>query len=829
MAKTKSKIPVKRPASEDTRYRDLELTKYNSRQRTSISESGDVTGVKNGNSENRDASFLEVISVENDKNMSENDPGLNRAGRKTGDGLKVRRQTVTVKDNKGNVVSEKKSYNLSYDPDRRAGSEYIIDIGNNGRTNLDDIDGSRVTLLELSRNVKNGTRRLQTSDTLSVFSNQTFIQSRSGSRASSILFTPSRSRLNQGARSDLLRQRISVRNSPSVKLVIENIPNPENDSSQEKTRLETTSVNGKLTLKNGSSGQLVTPLPVREPRLLTPEDRSETNILFKNIRNTQNNAQDTSAVTNTVGRNNSVLSRNTFTNVDEQPVDKALSRLDSKENTSSSLPPLNFKASLMSRTRTISTPRRTPRFSPIPVLPTIVKVPKHDKPIDHDIKDIPELQLNAENKAVHVHSEITFVKDTSNVNRFERLNSTETVRSRYDKKLKLGGDNTDDVNGGNEIDKEDDVERYEDINGALTMFILKPKRHKRTAIPSPVPNERTSGVAGRDGKVTELIQVTGAGMNGTDEVVNNMTVDKGSLRSGTSRRTVSSNEIFSDSDKKAKLKQAQYITKDLRIMKTKLKEPEFIVKHLNADMRRTVLGKAVLNKLNTAKTKKQYVIKGSQGHTNLHWGQLTHAKNAKTRPIKTKVTVVPNKRTGREHDNSKLLSNKTDVPKTKPKHKAKVQPISIAQLNSKISDPSWRVQAKIHRFDSSKPKNFRRVDRSRNYNGLPGEDNRTDSVAKWVLHSASGVKSTRHSESDISQNTNSLFLKRRRKRSKLTRLKRDTDTKSVSSTSTNLINTGQYMPIKRRKLKRIPMVLKKRDLYTQVGKVKGYEVTFAVV
>lgn len=805
MAETKSKIPVRRPVSEDARTRPSrsEDSRKIDRQRTSFSESGHASKNKYDTPEDEGSAVLEIISFDNGKGMlDEND--FERTSQ-TGQELRVRKHTVTIKDRKGNLVSQKKSYKLTYDPERPAGNEYMVETSNGEQIDGNTINGETDSLndvTELLINAKNNEKEIK-ADTLTVHSNKTFTRSRADSTTSSILFTRTRSKVSLSARTNLLRQKIDVRSTSSTdteKTTRSNKSPAQNDKDSSK----------KLDFLNVQ--------PVREPRLLSPDDRSETNILFKvgyKTKTVRNALNASKTKENDIENSNPTSSKQTPADI--KPAVNCTLILNSKENSPSSLPPPNFKTNLFTRPRKISTPRRFPRFSPVPVVSTHSKVPNNQSSLVHKHIDDPnDLETNAE--AIAIHSDITFIKDTG-AKRSERLTSAESIGGHDSKKLKREEEGTDVVD---EMDKtldkviENDEDRYEDVNSTLGEFVLKPKRHKRSGVSVPIDNAVTIGSNSADAhnhtSNTESMKITSANIGNR------------SIESGISRRTVSTNELFNESDQKARLKQAQYITADLRIMKTKLKDTDFIVKHLDADMRRTVLGKAVLKKLNKTKTRQQQAYRTSQGNKNLGWSKLLHAKTSNNRPTDNTETILP--------DPTTLLGKKERLRIQSPDKHSQVQskqfkrnpkPISLASLQSKITDLTWRVQAKIHRFDSNKAKHNRNSDVSENFTGLPIEDNRTGSVAKWVLHSASGTKSSKLSASEFSHTTATMSTFRRRKQLSHKHKRRPSENKSESSPSTNLINAGMYMPIKRKRLKRKPMLLTTR-LYTRVGKEKGYEV-----
>lgn len=796
VSKIKSKIPIKRPASEDTGAR-VRVPRIR-RPRTSISNQGDVgdatKSASNATSHTKDvddngnSAVLEIISIGNDVDTTNEN---NSKGGVVLPALKIRRHTITVKDKGGNLLKSKKSYKLSYDPNGPPGNEYVI-----VKELVSDDDANDRALTQLSKkddrlkvlNTINSRRDVGAAlDRLSVHSNQTFVRSRPSSTASSQLFTPSISKTGQSTRTEGVRRKIllsSEQDGPSL-----------NDSQA----------------KSNTAGDVIwnpSPVSVRTPRLLSPRDRSETNILFKYDKNGQTETPNHTKKDDEIDakRSPSNLPHDqTQSNLsDIRPLTRSFTRSVSKENSNTSLHPL--KSKVFNRARKISTPRRTPRFSPVPVIPSFGKTRS-----SISSAQVTNLCISATPKAIH--SDGTFVKDTT-LKRFERLNSTESVRSHYDKKLKRKGKTEDAVNTKDDVlTQETEEKRYEHVEKEGRVFILKPKRHRRNAVSKFQKEARNKMEYNGAALKSDETRNTDSNSLVTDPPQGNMHqtqlsfVSRGQLSSGMRSEI----EHLIESDETTRLKKAKHISEDLKTMKSKLKDTEFVAKHLDAEARRVFLGKTVLNKLNTLKLKK------SNGRP----------KDKANRPNQPNMRVSPKVRKLHATDvrepmfatKSKLRKGTNSIAKERIK-KNKSESISASVLNSKVSDMTWRVQPKIHRFDPNKIKHSTKR-YSVNIQELPIEENRTDSVATWLLHSAQGGEIQKRLENASVTTPSTTFTRRRRLHKHV--YNKESDAKSASSSSTNLINAGLYMPLRRKRLKRRPMQLKRR-LYTQVGKVKGYEV-----
>ncbi|XP_052268743.1 echinoderm microtubule-associated protein-like CG42247 [Dreissena polymorpha] len=357
--------------------------------------------------------------------------------------------------------------------------------------------------------------------------------------------------------------------------------------------------------------------------------------------------------------------------------------------------------------------------------------------------------------------------------RFERLNSTESIRSHYDK--------TERATFGDVIATPSSIgeRKNENMESKREVFKLKPKRHKRASKGIPVFTTDKKGAAFLSPHANNVVGTRETFAAPVYELVNDRA------------------DIFSESDKKARLQQAQYISDDLKIMKTKLKDNAFVVRHLDSELRRKLERKRILNPLRINKTVNKKIsgaaIKiGAQRIDSINQTNLTVVKTVKSKKMSDKLETTA------------LRQKQTTV---------------------------WKLHPKIHRKQTIPQVENNPNSDVKHLNASSNVYNLNSKVATWVLDSAHAQESThalkRNSLENMARNsfsksvsTSRHWTKQAKRQSQTHQRPLDVESKS-SKSSLNLINAGLYMPIQRRKRKRPPFRLKR--LYTKVGKTKGYE------
>ncbi|XP_053379131.1 uncharacterized protein LOC123526739 isoform X2 [Mercenaria mercenaria] len=769
MAKSKSKIPVRRPYSNESRIK----------QSHQLNNPSDLRRISS------DLSKPKIRNNEDDENSvhSLDVDGTN---------LKVRRFTVTIKDSKGEFVKRRKSYKLTYDKEKDGGDEYAIEKDSVSDTSVKEVDHTQDDLKDLSNNDSvNGVFE----DTLSVDTEQPFLSN----------------------------DQKEKENSDSGPTVPENVPLFETETSQtiftddtslptldDETSESNVGNNDNYTRDNSAHLRNLSPISGTTIRLLTPKDRNETNILFQNrsLRKIATVRKAASFVSKEKKAKDTI--KKTYEaeyKTEDNPI--------LKEGTSNSLPPSNFKTNLFNRVRKISTPRRIPKFSP--VLNTLGDQ-KH-----LDGANLLNDKQTSKTGNVPQRPETTFVKDSS-AKRFERVTSSESVRNHYDKKLKR-------VNGAvnSNMDK-NPTERYETVNLDKTGLALKPKRHRRSL--------ETSKGEGKS--VNDTNNPTHANQNSglmTKSAIFNKQVLKNQAKTSQHNPQenvllktnhyieTSKNDIFSEHDKRSRLKQAQYINDDLRIVKTKLQDSEFVAQHIDTKLRETIQKKNVLSILNKNSVKKEtempYVQKSLAAQSLSETYRKIEHKQPQSYQTDSYDEILGNRQT-----------NITDMRNENRLKNVMLNAETSSRKDLERKQNIWQVQPKIHRFNSNKVRNDGKNTES---NYVTKHPNHTSSVAAWVLHSARGanrkerpVKTIPTSKVLLQSRTKVLNNKwkliqtkeiQRKQKQRKERQRKDSQTKEVEQ---NLINAGMYLPLGRKKLKRRPKRLRPR-LYTQVGKSKGYE------
>ncbi|XP_052761033.1 echinoderm microtubule-associated protein-like CG42247 isoform X2 [Mya arenaria] len=758
MAKTKSKIPIKRPLSEDERSLrpdnlSVDRQIYSSRSFRSRQ-----------NDDDRRNESLEIVSVKS--GYSANDENVDLTGQSQ-KGLKVRRQTVTIKDARGNLLKRRQSYKLSYDPNRPGGNEYEIEAASVGQT----ANNNQNTVNDILTDVSNKVQIQVENETDTVVikrenDDREFRRTTTNTTISSILFTPKRTNPARALANDVQRRA----NNSNTATYSGSATNATADDVNDNRVLGETYPLTKSTID----------------RSLLPTPKSTTNVSIRSQRSPKESRHS---------KRSPILRTRVQSKLDGSDSDNdkklALSTKISKEDTNNSLPPPNFKASLFNRVRKLSTPRKSPKFKPV----TLHDVQRSDTLSSENLKD----KQTSENDhrrlskatSVTVKTENTFVKEpaTTHLTRFERLKSSQSVRSHYDKTERVdAGTMNGDGLGASKIGES----RYEHVEDNNNILSLKPKRHKRTL--NGIGNASTPKNGSIIGANTDS-RIPKAKDRSVAKVLD---VQKGLTHSSSFMKVDDKIDIYSESDKKVMLKHAQYISDDLKIMKSKLKDNDFIVQHLNAKTKRQLQKNAVLRSFKINKNKH-----------NISSNQTVHS--AYSTPKQRKFTnKLENKRLSQISVERKLSP--------KPLRKTRYENVNV-----------WKVQPKIHHYDPHKNKHSKKeaFTRSKISNNI--FESRTNNVASWVLDSVKESRLSSTMDAKLTINKPAPVRAKKQKRKRLLHEKErvidiDLESKSSKGTNPNLISAGMYLPITKRKLKRKPMRLKNnRRLYTQVGKVKGYE------
>jgi hypothetical protein len=431
-------------------------------------------------------------------------------------------------------------------------------------------------------------------------------------------------------------------------------------------------------------------------------------------------------------------------------------------------------------------------------------------------------------------TENTFVKDSVPV-RLKPIATHDIAKMHHGNQH--NGVNTDQV-----ADK-DAEERYELIDLDETRLTLKPKRHRRS-----VDTSKTKGQPVQDSNLPIRIERQinaqtnqSAGLV-TQSAIFNKPVLKQSPKTSQlrsqgnpllkSNRVLesSNNDIFSEADKRSRLRQAQYINDDLRIVKTKLQDDDFVALHIDSKLRETIQKKNVLNHLN-----KTPVVKESEMPP-------FPKKPLLAKPLVPKYTnkmfMKPNTKPADIDISNKVIGNQNSLAEVQTNRNSQFLDTSAStDLRKDLTHKRniWQVQPKIHRFNSNK---VREIGDKQDGGTVTKHSNATSNVAAWLLHSAGGANRANSRRKGQQTGKASFQIRRRvlnrkwkfmhrqdkqRKQRQERELKENKSTEVQPVEEVNLINLGMYMPLGRKKLKRKPIKLKPR-LYTQVGKVKGYEV-----
>lgn len=782
MTKPKSKIPVRRPLSEDRSTYSVRKTT----QSELYKASSDLSNTINILDDNDDSNYIHSVDV-----AEANAP--------------VRSFILTIQDSKGEFVKQKKSYKLIYDKDNDGGDEYRIEkesiltdfIDNSGNETQEDLTD---VVLSVSRNATfDNTGNVQAQESI-----QTEWLQTSNTISPSLNLQP-----------DVFSQK-------SKSAITESTSLPVFDDTSTVSQIP---AGDTYILDNATSMNTLSPISGHTIRLLTPQDRNETNILFKPIYR-----RNIATVKRTVQVPTSVqkeLSVNSMTSDTQFNVN---SSSESTERTSNSLPSANFKANLFNRVRRISTPRHTPKFSPTVDATRKAKVLGNATPVDEMRKDYTTKETTKTTLKCELGEE-TFIKDSS-IKRFERVTSSESVRSHYDKKLKQGQDHqglklTGHINDG-----------YESGNVNTEMFALKAKRHRRT-----LETSHNGTLSGKEAILRNLNQQSSqyrtlvtSGLT-TNSAILNKPVLKQSMKSkhiqsqGKSLLSENSlnssiNDMYTEEDETSKLRQAQFITQDLKIVKTKLKDSCFVAQHLDSKIKQHMQKKSVLSNLNKNKT-----LTGNTSLENLPTSQCTPVVDhpnlhKQIRTINLDKQSLTTKQTECSNDRrNPMLKMHTLNNVVSPN----LQSESKARPESTRTHTTWRLQPKIHRFNSDKVKQHRRYLNSHATNEQPNQRN---NVATWLLHSARGATVRNNRQVHFfpnrimppkSRRKSTQRLKSMHENTNNIRRKESNSSLKTQETKENIINAGKYMPIGKTSIKRKHRRFRPR-LYTQLGKVKGYEV-----
>lgn len=766
MAKSKSKIPVRRPFSEEKNTRAKEQSNQLELRRIS-------SDLAKHNNRNNDENSVHSLDLNNTN-------------------LRVRRFTVTIKDSKGEFVKRRKSYKLTYDQKKDGGDEYQIE--------KEITSDSFVKLGKEKRVLNDLSNGVSTNDTL----NDSILFHKLQVLPPVQIRKQDKSPTNLSVSSNIF-QSTEFETSKTVVTDDTSLPVFDDDSSGSNIPLGDT-----YTLNNSRSLINYSPVSGTTIRLLSPKNHNVTNVPVKS--RPRRKVAKVKKADNFASNVQEAVDDNTRTKETDL---KIIATPVSKEGTSNSLPPSNFKANLFNRVKKLSTARRPPKFSPL-FDENANRKYKHD--FAHDKKK----KSNGNAKKIRSGiTEKTFVKESAG----GRI-QTDTVESSriLDKKLKrdLGKDNS-------KMAKNDEEERYESMDLDNTLFILKPKRHRRS-----VEVGNNSEVANKD-TITRLNdqrsqdqKQTQSGLKSNSAILNKPVL-KTSVKSGQNTQGYnllsenhviesSSNDIFTLEDKKSRLKQAQYITGDLKIVKNKLKDSGFVAQHLDSKMREMIQKKTVLSNLNksTAPKENDETIRPKPhrdfGQSQTTTDQVVKPYNNKKEPDSANRYEYNSQRSSNvDQGNNKTQNVRSSVKK---------------DLDQKKN--IWQVQPKIHRYIPKKIKPVRQKYDSETESEVPYG---ASTVASWILHSANSDNKKEKPESSLTSSKlmpqskrQKLNERRKIKQAKRMKRKESVNTLSTTETSPNLINAGMYLPIGMKKLKRRPKRLRPR-LYTQVGKVKGYEVS----
>ncbi|KAL4221535.1 Echinoderm microtubule-associated protein-like 1 [Mactra antiquata] len=679
----------------------------------------------------------------------------------------------------------KNGYKLTYDPEREGGNEYKVEKPDGMKSVLSKIWTAPYTNFTKTPNVKHdGTRSVSDND-----------------------FDKSRTFITDDTSLPIFDDVSSI-NTYVVDFKRDDTPVPEDKLggtyTVKKSKVEKVDpVSPTLTytvdaykLRNANT---------HKPGMLTPDDRNEPHLAYANRRHGQ--LATVKHVSKTTVKPESKLKVPKKVEVTLDDIAKKTQETkdpgDTLNSVRSSIPPPNFKANLFNRVKKLSTPRRLPKFSPLPQSEKSTHVPVSSKSTNKPTNNTQLKKKSGPDVGVRKVKEafMTEVQDK----RFERLNSSQSVRNHYDPKIRKPEN---DVGVSKSAKKRTGSDRYEDVNLKQPMMDLKPKRHRRsigvskTETKLPVFTAPMSHQKSASRSQLPVAQSTPTA-NSSKAGFNKVRVENHKIKD-------TSRDVFSENDKKMRLRQAQYITDDLKIVKTKLQDSDFVAQHIDS-------------KILTTLQKESELANMSKSTLNV---RDRHPLNPlKSFPASAHNLGAPNV----VNKKSKDTSNDVNV-KDAGKLSVNVKSSQNANLKSNI----WRVLPKIHRIDRNKQRNpFQTASRS---SVMSNDTYRNNSVAKWVLKSAktteritevpivnfSQVKSQPNKlRKSISRHKLDMQNQMKRNKAKSSSTN-DARKLSFDSSKENLINSGMYMPLGIKKLKRKPKRLKPK-LYTQVGKTKGYE------
>ena len=605
------------------------------------------------------------------------------------------------------------------------------------------------------------------------------------------------------------------------------------------------------------------------PKPLTSTDRGETNILFKEINRSQSVSKKSSL--------KQTLAEDDLAEVEETVITRQ----------ADSIPPPNFKSNLFNRIKRISTPNRLAKLNRF-----LNRTSEQGKGVSvrSNKKSDTVVPGGSENVTTRpIVPETTFVKESLTM-RFERMSSTDSIRTLYDKRrrardilrhlqskenYKLEIVNKENIRtSGNQIPRKVKTDNIRQIVSERKKLHVPSdvqkvqKLSKDNTVSSPkkraIDTESTDTIT--DKPILAKRRLMGAKQSTRQGLFTDRNFGKNlDVRSpGTVRSSyIDSDDIFTEAEKKARLKKVQYMSDNLKLVKRKMKQaengirPKSMVipgknesaikksvlnntnKHMpetdmdeklawddNNDIKPAFVSRADLSRIQpmpkTAtkfqtplplqheinRSKKKNIGQSDSKSLNTQQGKQTSSNiylNGANRTTSTKSVDIFNK-----------VLNKTRKPSIK--FKETTDDVSHSTVNKVLVHP------KIHKMKTRREQIYNTTGSENVIVPNNSDTNSQTNVANWLMNSlendvSRGIEKkepVRNMSGNSKKRISKRWITRTGKPKLVIRLQ-----KRKRKSSENTINSGAYMPLPKPS-KRV--VNRWNRLFTQVGKVKGYEV-----
>ena len=405
----------------------------------------------------------------------------------------------------------------------------------------------------------------------------------------------------------------------------------------------------------------------------------------------------------------------------------------------------------------------------------------------------------------NVTSEVTFVKEDT-FKRFERIKSTNSSRCHSDKiqradTFRISSSNSE-INGPNTSrhNSAENIKRFEEVSieGKNSMSAVDTRFPIDTLVSF---QKRITKLSKKRIPIRRNSQTDSTNSVQEDISLQNNAEEKVHVLERLNYR----NPQSIDGDRNSEFSTAEFITKDLKIVKQKVKENilnEIQKNHVEISFKKNLLNNLNKNKIKRSKDPVNNMFLGKSTHDSLYSNSL------KTRSLPNNQINVETQTNYSSHTQTKANSTGTEnlfvakrIRKLKPQKKIK----------NSGTQTIWRVQPKIHRFKT----NRERRKRPPPFHKTPihTELIRHNSVQNWLRNSMKAEidhseQRTRNKHAEVSQDMPSIKESRKHVRRE--------------STFSVLINQGQYLPVRRLSKH---STTRRGQRRTRLGKHKGYEVS----